>query len=151
MTGHSRGSAYPLHISYYWKPKRLVFFCGLEDYQGTRGGGTIRPPLNKWAGKRGLSTPAPWVQGYQARAKALDLVPPQDMFGIGPFVGTRALVFSFYTSGGIMAYYICFGFLKIYISLFLMRKLQQCADSKFNSNMIPSILLMCWMHLCTHT
>lgn len=86
IAGHSRGSAYPLHIGYYWKPTRLVFFCGLEDYQGTRGSGTIRRPLDKWDGKRGLSTPAPWVQGYQARAKALSLVPPEDMFGIGPFV-----------------------------------------------------------------
>lgn len=62
LSGHSRGSAYPLHISYYWKPQRLVFFCGLEDYQGARGYGTIRKPASIWEGQVGLSTPAPWVQ-----------------------------------------------------------------------------------------
>jgi hypothetical protein len=88
VSGHSRGSAYPLHIGYYWKPKRLVFFCGNEDYQGTRGLGTIRKPPSVWAGKTGLSTPAPWVIGYSARAKRLHLVPPEDMYGIGPMGGS---------------------------------------------------------------
>ncbi len=88
VSGHSRGSAYPLHIGYYWKPKRLVFFCGQEDYQGTRGLGTIRKSPSRWAGKTGLSTPAPWVEGYAARAKRLNLVPPEDMWGIGPMGGS---------------------------------------------------------------
>jgi len=88
VSGHSRGSAYPLHIGYYWKPKRLVFFAGLEDYQGTRGLGTIRKPPSIWAGKAGLSTPAPWVLGYAARAKRLHLVPPEDMYGLGPMGGS---------------------------------------------------------------
>ena len=88
LSGHSRGSAYPLHIAYYWRPRRLVFFCGLEDYQGARGAGTIRKPFSHWEGQVGLSTPAPWVQGYQARAKMLGLVPPADMYGLGPFGGS---------------------------------------------------------------
>jgi hypothetical protein len=88
VSGHSRGSAYPLHIGYYWKPRRLVFFCGQEDYQGKRGAGTIRRPPSSWAGKAGLSTPAPWVLGYPARAKALHLVPPEDMYGLGPMGGS---------------------------------------------------------------
>jgi hypothetical protein len=88
IAGHSRGSAYPLHIGYYWRPRRLVFFCGLEDYQGARGSGTIRKPENRWEGQVGLSTPAPWVEGYRERAKRLGLVPPSDMFGLGPFGGS---------------------------------------------------------------
>ena len=88
LSGHSRGSAYPLHIASYWRPKRLVFFCGLEDYQGARGSGGIRKPPNPWAGRKGLSVPAPWVQGYVARAKRLQLVPPEDMYGLGPMTGS---------------------------------------------------------------
>ena len=130
IAGHSRGSAYPLHIGYYWKPTRLVFFCGLEDYQGTRGSGTIRPPLDKWEGKRGLSTPAPWVQGYQARAKALSLVPPEDMFGIGPFVRPRALS-------------VCTPF------IYTLR--EACNSLLFpNSILTRCSILMCWMHSCAH-
>ena len=71
VSGHSRGSAYPLHIGYYWKPRRVVFFSGQEDYQGTRGAGSIRRPVSPWGGKHGLSTPAPWVLGYRERAKRL--------------------------------------------------------------------------------
>ena len=78
----------PLHIGYYWKPRRLVFFCGLEDCQGTRGAGSIRKPTSVWAGKPGLSSPAPWVLGYPERAKRLRLVPPFDMFGLGPLPGS---------------------------------------------------------------
>ena len=87
LSGHSRGSAYPLHIAWYWKPRRLVFFCGLEDYQGTRGGGDIRPAV-KWAAQKGLSDPAPWVKAYAQRAKELDLVTPESMYGLGPFGGS---------------------------------------------------------------
>ena len=29
-----------------------------------------------------------WLQGYQERAKRLQLVPPEDMFGLGPFGGS---------------------------------------------------------------
>jgi hypothetical protein len=88
LSGHSRGSAYPLHISYYWRPQRLVFFCGLEDYQGSRGSGFIRRPVSHWEGHVGLSVPAPWVEGYPARSKALELVPPEDMYGVGPLGGS---------------------------------------------------------------
>ena len=82
-------AADPLHISWYWKPQRVVFFCGLEDYEGTRGNGYIRRlPPSHWTAKVGLSTPAPWVQGYTERAKALRLVPPEDMYGLGPMGGS---------------------------------------------------------------
>ena len=48
----------------------------------------MHKPENPWEGQVGLSTPAPWVQGYQERAKKLQLVPPSDMYGLGPFGGS---------------------------------------------------------------
>ena len=37
LSGWSRGSAYPVHITKYFAAPRLVLFCGLEDYVGSRG------------------------------------------------------------------------------------------------------------------
>ena len=59
-------SAYPVHITKYFKAPRLVLFCGLEDYVGSRG-----PD----------SRPEPYI--YQMPS----LTPPAQIFGVGGLHG----------------------------------------------------------------
>ena len=55
LSGWSRGSAYPVHITKYFKAPRLVLFCGLEDYVGSRGPDSRPEP---YIGMKGLTPPA---------------------------------------------------------------------------------------------
>ena len=66
LSGWSRGSAYPVHISKYFASPRLVLFCGLEDYVGSRG-----PD----------SRPEPYIYKLPA------LTPPAQTFGVGGLHG----------------------------------------------------------------
>ena len=66
LAGWSRGSAYPVHITKYFKAPRLVLFCGLEDYVGSRG-----PD----------SRPEPYIY------KMPGLTPPESIFGVGGLHG----------------------------------------------------------------
>ena len=66
LSGWSRGSAYPVHITKYFAAPRLVLFCGLEDYVGNRG-----PD----------SRPEPYI--YQMKG----LTPPENIFGVGGLHG----------------------------------------------------------------
>ena len=66
LSGWSRGSAYPVHISKYFPVSRLILFCGLEDYVGLRG------PDSK---------PEPWI--YEMKGKT----PPEQIFGFGGLHG----------------------------------------------------------------
>lgn len=66
LSGWSRGSAYPVHITKYFAAPRLVLFCGLEDYVGTRG-----PD----------SRPEPYI--YEMKG----LTPPANIFGLGGLHG----------------------------------------------------------------
>jgi hypothetical protein len=66
LSGWSRGSAYPVHITKYFAAPRLVLFCGLEDYVGNRG-----PD----------SRPEPYI--YRMKG----LTPPENIFGVGGLHG----------------------------------------------------------------
>ena len=62
LSGWSRGSAYPIHISKFFAVTRIVLFCGLEDYVGLRGPDSI---------------PEPWIAGMPSK------VPTNAIWGIG--------------------------------------------------------------------
>ena len=62
LSGWSRGSAYPIHISKFFAVPRLVLFCGLEDYVGMRGPDSI---------------PEPWIAGMPSK------VPRSAIWGVG--------------------------------------------------------------------
>ena len=62
LSGWSRGSAYPVHISKFFAVPRIVLFCGLEDYVGLRG-----PDLQ----------PEPWI------GRTAGKVPRSAIWGVG--------------------------------------------------------------------
>ena len=62
LSGWSRGSAYPIHISKYYAVSRIVLFCGLEDYVGLRGPDAKPDPwMNTMVGK--IARSAIWGVG----------------------------------------------------------------------------------------
>lgn len=62
LSGWSRGSAYPIHISKFFAVPRVVLFCGLEDYVGMRGPDSI---------------PEPWIADMPSK------VPRSAIWGVG--------------------------------------------------------------------